>query len=68
MNSLCVSGFAEDKTAPQATLHPRGGPAFSPSRPGHSGDPDSYCEAFFLIRYSGSLISYKIHVILQPGI
>lgn len=54
MNSVRVSGFAEDKTAPQATLHPRGGPTFSSSRPRCSGDPDSYCKAFLLIRHSGS--------------
>lgn len=54
MNSVCVLGFAEDKAAPQATLHPGGGPAFSSSGPGRSGDPDPYCEAFLSIRHSGS--------------
>lgn len=68
MNSVPVSGFAEDEASPQATLHPRGGPAFSSSCPGRSGDPDSYCEALILVCHSGSYIFVRTRMRLTAAI
>lgn len=68
MNSVHLSGLAEDETAPQATLHPGGAPAFSSSCPGRSGDPYSYCEALLLICHSGSYVFVRTHMRLVAGI
>lgn len=51
---VCVSGAVKDETAPQATLHPWGGPTFSSSCPGRPWDPDSYRQALLLICHTGS--------------
>lgn len=50
---VSVSGSVEDETAPQAALHPRGVPTFSPSRPGRPADLDPHREALFLICHPG---------------
>lgn len=67
MSYFHVSGLAEDETAPQAALHPGGGPAFSSSCPGRCGDPDSYCQALLLICHSGSYL-VRTYMRLLAGI
>lgn len=51
---VLVSGFAENETSPQVTLHPGGVSSVSPGGPGRSGHPDSHRQALLLVCYTGN--------------